>query len=537
MKTILFALVALCCQQLFSQPLQTRSVSVFKNGQAFFLKSGSLRVQDGKFLLPDPAPAALYGTLWFNSPEGTLTKVSSYPDTLREKKMESAVAIHELLRANIGKRGTFFLDKERTISGTLLEVSPTFVDERQQPYFDGNSIAVIQQIQPFERNMATVQAGQIQYASFEGKPNLQIERENMKPRHLVELSFSTKKAEQPVEMMYLSNGLQWAPQYLLELTGDKTATLTLQGEIANNAEDLVNTDLNLVVGVANFQFADRLSFLVNHLDVLIPIAYRRQADYNTFSNSLMAQTANYDADGFTDNMGGGGLPEVEGSVNEDLFFYNLKNFSLPKGGRSMQSIFQEKVEIAHVYECNLPPNEENPRAYEQEFLFTPNQQKVIHTIKTNNNTKQPWTTASIFVVNAQENDRPVSQDLLTYVPAGGKTFIKLTEAPDVKIEHAEREISRQENVKGDRRTGVSFDLLKVEGKIKVSNFKGKKIDLRLKRTITGSLKDSNVNWEKEEIMNPNSRLNKRTNVCWETSVKEKDTMEIVYSYEIYVPSF
>ncbi|MEK7256722.1 MAG: hypothetical protein AAB316_18350 [Bacteroidota bacterium] len=357
----------------------------------------------------------------------------------------------------------------------------------------------------------------------------------MKPRHLVELSFSTKKAEQPIEMMYLANGLQWAPQYLLELTGDKSATLTLQGEIANNAEDLVNTDLNLVVGVANFQYADRLSFLVNFNEVLQAIAYRRQADYNRFSNALMTQTANYDAEM---EDAGGGFPEVEGSANEDLFFYNLKNFSLPKGGRSMQSIFQEKIEIAHIYECNLPPNQEVSRAYEQEFLFTPNEQnKVFHTIKASNNTKQPWTTASIFVVNAQENDRPVSQDLLTYTPAGGKTFIKLTEAPDVKVEQAERETSRQQNAHVDKKAGVSFDLVKVEGKIKISNFKGKKIDLRLKRTITGNLKDSNVDWEKEEIVNPNSRLNKRTNVAWETSVKEKGTAEIVYSYEIYVSSY
>ena len=534
LKTILSVLAALCCQILFAQPLQTRSVSIFKNGQAFFIKSGNLRVQDSKFLLPDPAPAALYGTLWLNSTEGTLTKVSSYPDTLREKKMQSAVAIHELLRANIGMNASGVIEKEQPFFGSIVSVSPTRMDERGQPVYDEYSLVTIKDMQLKER-WFTIPARMIQYVVFANKPNLQIERENVKPRHLVELSFSTKKAEQPIEMMYLANGLQWAPQYLLELTGDKSATLTLQGEIANNAEDLVNTDLNLVVGVANFQYADRLSFLVNFNEVLQAIAYRRQADYNRFSNALMTQTANYDAEM---EDAGGGFPEVEGSANEDLFFYNLKNFSLPKGGRSMQSIFQEKIEIAHIYECNLPPNQEVSRAYEQEFLFTPNEQnKVFHTIKASNNTKQPWTTASIFVVNAQENDRPVSQDLLTYTPAGGKTFIKLTEAPDVKVEQAERETSRQQNAHVDKKAGVSFDLVKVEGKIKISNFKGKKIDLRLKRTITGNLKDSNVDWEKEEIVNPNSRLNKRTNVAWETSVKEKGTAEIVYSYEIYVSSY
>ncbi|MBK9013232.1 MAG: hypothetical protein IPM82_03625 [Saprospiraceae bacterium] len=104
----LFAISIFCFAKMSAQtqPLTTQSISIFKNGQAFYLKSGLLKPTNGKFLLPDPAPQALYGTLWFNSPEGSLTRVATYPDTLREQKTGDAVAIWDLMRNNIGKTMT-----------------------------------------------------------------------------------------------------------------------------------------------------------------------------------------------------------------------------------------------------------------------------------------------------------------------------------------------------------------------------------------------------------------------------------------------
>lgn len=531
-QIILSALAALfVCTAASAQtgsPLQTKSVSVFKNGQSFFIKSGVVTAQTGKWLLPEPAPAALYGTLWFNSPEGTLTKVSSYPDTLREKKLENAVAIHELLRANIGKNVTGILDKEQSFSGKIVEVSPAFLDEKGQPVYAESSLVTIADASLPDR-WTILPASQIRYLTqIQGKPNLQIEREKVKPRNLIELHFSNQKSGQPLDMSYLANGLNWAPQYLLELTSEKNATLTLQSEVSNNAEDLNNTELNLVVGVPNFQYATRSAYLVDFLNLMMPVT----RNYN-FSNALATQTANFDAEFLPPPPA-----DVEGNANEDLFFYTLKNFSLPKGGRSMQTIFRENIGIGHVYECQLPPNDENARFFEEDFLFTPGQNhKVFHTIQTTNKTKQPWTTASVLVMNRQGENRPVSQDLLTYTPSGGTTYIKLTEAPDVKVEHAERELSRQRQAYMDERRGFVLDLVQVEGKIKVHNYKKQPLDLRLQRTISGTLKNSSVKWEKEEIVNPLNPVNRKAKVVWEKDVKGGGTLEITYTYELYVPGF
>ncbi len=531
-KTILVLASFFCLANLFaqSQPLTTQSISVFKNGQAFYLKSGTLRPTNGKFLLPDPAPKALYGTLWFNSPEGSLNRVASYPDTLREQKTEAAVAVWDLLRNNIGKTMTGQVGEKQEVSGTLVSVSPSHKNEKGEPQYSALSLVTLQSQQG---SWTTIPAGKIQYVLFGGKPTLEVSMPKVTPRHLFELSFNNKKGEQAIDMMYLANGLNWAPEYLLELTGETAGSLSLQGEVANDAEDIVNTNLNLVVGVPNFAYANRLSYLVDFLNVITPYDLNERFNANLMSNALMAQQVAYSGDDFSPTSG----EEPEGSRNEDLYFYTLKNFSLPKGGRSMQPIFKEKIAVAHIYECQLPGNNENERFYEQDFLFTPQINKVYHTLRLENKTKQPWTTAPVLVMNAQGERRPISQDLLTYTPTGGKTFVKLTEALEVKVEQAEREIKRESSVYTDKRNGVVFDLVQVEGKVKVKNFQDKKLDLRIQRTIVGNLKRSSVDWLKEEIINPNNPRNRRTNVCWETPIKANSELEITYTYEVYVPVY
>jgi hypothetical protein len=529
---VLFACLLFCSAKLFSQtqPLTTQSISVFKNGQAFYLKSGSLKPANGKYLLPDPAPQALYGTLWFNSPEGSLTRVASYPDTLREQKTEAAVAVWDLLRNNIGKTANGFVDDKNSVTGKIVSVGPARKDAKGEPLFGPESLVTLQSQQG---GWTTIPAGQIRYVTFLEQPKLDLAQPMVKPRHLFELSFNNKKAEQPFDMMYLANGLNWAPEYLLELTGEKAGTLSLQGEVANDAEDIVNTNLNLVVGVPNFAYANRLAYLVDFLNVIMPYQLNERFNANFASNSMMAQQVAYSGDEFAP-IGG---EEPEGNRNEDLFFYTLKNFSLPKGGRSMQLIFKEKVDVAHVYECKLPGNNDNDRYFEQDYLFTPQINKVFHTLRLENKTKQPWTTAPMLVLNAQGERRPISQDLLTYTPTGGKTYVKLTEALEVKVEQAERETKRESAAWTDKRNGVVFDLVQVEGKVKVKNFQDKVLDLRIQRTIFGTLKKTSVDWLKEEVINPNNPRNRKTNVCWETPIKANSELEIVYTYEVYVPAY
>jgi hypothetical protein len=166
-----------------------------------------------------------------------------------------------------------------------------------------------------------------------------------------------------------------------------------------------------------------------------------------------------------------------------------------------------------------------------------NPNKVIHSIKINNNTKYPFTTGPALVVKQQGDTKPISQDKLNYTSIKGHSFVKLTEAPDVQITQAEKSISNKDKAKTitKGKHNYHYDLLKVEGQVVIKNYKAKDIDINVRRTIIGDLQESSIKWLKSERVTASSDLNKLTDICWETNVKAGQELKITYVYEILIP--
>lgn len=506
------------------QDFTTTSISIFKNSTAFFIKSGTIETEDGTYRITDNLPPALFGTYWINATDGELSALSSYVDTLPNARTVPANTLSEMLQANLGKKVVLHVGKDEVIEGTVesLEESPLNSGEIVTFRMDGR--------------WRTFMLSEIRRIEFFEKPTQRIERQDQKVKPVLAVSFATDKKNHDLNLMYLSNGLSWTPLYLIELSGEKRARLSLRAEVINGIEDIEDTDVHFVVGVPNFNYANRLSPLVDFglQDFAANLIEREMAP---FSNTLQSQTIGcaVEADVAAD------LPAaasgLQGAAEEDLYFYTLENMSLKKGGRGQYPVFAADLEIAHIYECNLPPNNTNKYAYRDEYLFSPNPNTVFHSIKLINNTAYPFTTGAALVVKSGKETKPISQDRLNYTPVNGNSFVKLTEAPDVHIKQAEKAIKREENVKKttqDRET-FYYDLITVAGQIEVKNYKAQKIDLNIRRPIIGDLKESSIKWLKADQINTAGDLNERTDVCWETSVAAGGDLTITYTYDVLVP--
>ncbi len=537
-KNLLFVFFSLFTCSLFAQSgkdFKTQSISIFKNSSAFFIKEGEVATKDGKYQMINDFPTALFGTMWIHSPTGNLKHLSAYPDSLSREEKWGATNFSEMIALNKGKKIKLWLKEEETPLEGMVES----VQEKQKDLAKrGIRPMALQNVITFktETEWLTFPVSAIQKLSFLEKPEQLLTKEIKEEKHVLEVDFTNNQARQKLDMMYLAGGISWSPMYLLELESETKANLTLRAELKNDVEDIENTALNFVVGVPNFRFVDRLSGLVDFLQNVATNA-GRNTNLN-FSNTFSTQSISY---GIESNGGGqaiGPSGGVEGQATEDLYFYSLKNVSLKKGGRAHYQLFEAPIEIAHIYEANLPQNTENKNYYQKEFLFSAdNQNPVIHSVKLNNETPYPWTTGSVLVVNQQDGTRPISQDQLSYTSIKGNTFVKLTNAPDVRIKHAEKEIDRV--VKAKKRLNNQnyyFDLVTIEGEVKVKNYKTKKIDLNIRRTIIGALEESNVKWLKAERVGRGGSYNKTTDVCWETSLDAGKDLVIKYQYKVYVPS-
>src|SRR5262245_5352482 len=70
------------------------------------------------------------------------------------------------------------------------------------------------------------------------------------------LKFPAAEKQQSVSLMYFRPGIRWIPTYRINLAdnGKKMAQIALQAELLNEAEDLKDVPIDIVVGVPNFRF-------------------------------------------------------------------------------------------------------------------------------------------------------------------------------------------------------------------------------------------------------------------------------------------
>lgn len=496
--------------------LQTKSVSVFKNNKAFFIKSGTVSPKGTQYQLTGEMPGALFGTLWFASPGNAIKLVSSSEQNI--EKQGTPINHYEILKANLNKKVMLYLSPTETVEGIVQAFSENY-DKESKTYFipafvtiKGNSI------------WQSVKIEDIKRIGFAENPVTTVT--SYEKKKVVTVEFAESKA-QPLSMMYLEDGLNWSPNYLLELTSENKGILTLQAQVKNDAEDIANTDVSFVVGNANFKDANKLAWLV---DFSQSVSLEYSYDNNSWANTITSKAA---ADGaVAPSTEGDG---VEGESSEDLFFYNLKNLTVPKGSRAQMELFRAEINFEHVYEANLSEmSSYNLENYVYQVYATEDvNAKTYHSLKLNNQTKYPWTAGLCFVVNTEKgSQKPISQDVLTYTPIKGDNSLKLTESPDIKVSQTEKETERKTNIR--KRGDVQYDLITVEAEIKIKNYKAKDVKMNINRLVSGELLKSNVDWKKTDKINYSNYLNKTTAVTWETNVKAGEEKVIKYSYTIVV---
>lgn len=515
MKTIsvLIILLGLLPTLSAQHPLPTRSVAIFKNGTAFVIRSGEVSPVDGRFRLgAEYLPPAKFGTVWLSSPDASITAVTTQVDTI--EKTRDAFSWVELLKSNLGKEVQLQVKDDRSVSGTLHQA--------------GHSMVVVHT----EGATEFIPTNSVTHVMVFGEAETQT-TERIAERSM-QVQFDRPRNAPTLDLMYLRDGLAWFPQYRIDLTGEKSGHLHFRAQIANDAEDITDSELNVVVGVPNFSFANMPDplFFWNDIEGFV-----NRFQPNNPNRGFMQNRADMamPAMAYDQESSGTGMPappvDLQGESMEDLYYYRIPNVTIPAGGRAMYTIFSRDLKLEHIYESRLPANGADRYAYQE--VARPMPQEVEHKLKLYNESSEPFTTGSAMVFREDDGEyRPISQDKLTYTAPGSHSYLTLTTAPDVEVRHKEEESSRQENAK--RENKVQYDLVQVAGEVIVANRKDKAIRLDVRRRITGELGTSSETWLKARQVSFSTGLNPVTEVCWELELDPGEELTIEYQYEIYV---
>lgn len=496
-----------------SSQLQPRVLIIFKNGLSWIEHRGEVALSNGWGSIP-AIPEAAFGTVSLTSDEVKVDEIRTAGGS--RDAVRGGSTLDGILAGSAGRMVTLRVG-DREVSGRLLpseQRSSADVELFQRNgWAEPHGIVLVEsggKTTAIPRNLITA-------VTFDGDAPPTGDRVRPSLRfHVAESSTSA-----PVRLSYVRPGIGWFPDYSITLDGHGRAALTMRATLVDDGEDLRDTDVFFAVGVPNFAFGQVESPLSARQSLAELFRALGQGAAEVFS--AMANSMNITSQAATSNTrrtSGFDAMTTEGTSGEsaeDFFFYSRKGITLARGERAAFPLLEASVKYSDLYTLDIPREAANE---------TPD--KVWHSIKLENPTKLPWTTAPALVI---ADGRPVAQETLQYTPANGETTLRLTVANSIVVDRHESEASRQrESV---RRFDNTWDAVTVEGTIDIRNFKDESVVLAISRDIEGeAIRATGPRVTRiaaaPRAMNPIERLE------WEIPLRAGEQKTIKYQYKVFV---
>jgi hypothetical protein len=494
-----------------------RSVAVFKNGLGFFMREGETQLRDG-WCVTEQIPPAAFGTLaiYSRNDKETVDIVGSGPGEVvefdgRDAAKDNATRRTRLEAAKFLKVQLTYKHKGKdlTAAGKLASVGPEFVVLENEAQDFAVPLEGITRLQVLELPL------RIHVAGSGDKPVV-------KPL---------------LGMAYLRQGITWIPDYTLKVLDDDTAELTLRGTLVNEAEDLIHSDVHLVVGVPHFVHTGYLAPLavgqvirsigasVGNLGMPPGIQsqimnraaiVRNDNNWNgntaqQFEQPVVERAA--DAGGGDLTRAVGNLPQLDGTAATDYTVYTKNDLTLRRGEKAILTLFVKKIKYTHIYRWSPPAAME-------------------HSLVLLNQSNSAWTTGPCLALN---DDQPLSEDLLKYTPKGGRGELPVTAAINVAHDKSEREVDRKLTAYSPQKD-VNFDLVTLEGKLKLRNYEKRQVEIVIKNPVVGKPLSADSDGALSVDSSKLRLLEREGSVHWKIRLEPGEEKTLTYRYERYVPS-
>jgi hypothetical protein len=308
--------------------------------------------------------------------------------------------------------------------------------------------------------------------------------------------FAEPGEQRELMIAYFRPGLRWIPSYRIQLpetaAPQKMAQITMQAELINEAEDMIDTPIDIVVGVPNFRFRTLPSPLV--LEQTLRNALQQAAPQlsgqfrNDLSNALFTQRAGefrHQQPADAAESAGIDLPaELTTATAQELFVYHLPQFSLRKGERAAIPVFKTEAPYRDVYTWDVQVKRSDiDTAPSGSGIGSPlvlSTNEVWRQIQLTNTGTMPWTTGAAMIM---QDGQPLAQELLTYTSPQGTCRVPVTVAVDLRGTLDTEEIDRQlQALTWDRQ---SYAKIKQRSTLGVTSFKQHPVELEIRLRFGG----------------------------------------------------
>lgn len=487
LSLLLLLLAALACAEVPAPAaalarMPVKEITVFKDGHTFVLHEGELPTDPAGQVVMDYLPMPVMGTFWPYSTEKGVKLTAVTAGQRMVQKERPVQHLRELLQANIGTEASI-TEKGVRYTATIMGV---FASDAVPQHERVILLKTADGVKP-------VLLERIEEVQFKGTPKTVQPYEEAQNLLTLKLDWNGQQpaAKAGVGMMYLQKGVRWIPSYSISLNDKGQATVKMQATLINELADLEDVTANLVVGVPSFAFKDTLDPMALQQAVARLSGYFDQDSrtLNSFSNSIMTQSARMTEVRNEANIGPNLSPELDGmEKNDDLFIYTFKHLSIKKGERMVVPVAEFTVPYRDIYTLDLPYAP--PREVFQQFNMNQqgelarllNAPKAQHKIRLTNKSAYPFTTAPALIFNG---DRLLGQGMMTYTPVGGISDLTVTTAVDIGVQKKDRELKRTPNAV--TWNGDQYSRVDVAGTVTLTNHSAQPVTLEITRQVLGNL--------------------------------------------------
>jgi len=484
--------------------IPVREITVFKDGHAFVLHSGSVPVDDGGDVTLSYLPNPVIGTFWPFSADDRASLTSVVAGRHKVLVDRTAINLRELIEANVGQEATVREadgSEVREYAATILNI-PTQSGEEQEaldPTESGEKLGVKGDVVLLrtDSGVRVVAIDRILGITFPGSYDGLLSREEFRGSLTLDLDWSGgPRQEAEVGLLYLQRGVRWIPGYKVTIDGNGRAVVNLQATLVNELADLENVTVHLVIGVPRFVFQDTPDpIALQEAAAQLSQYFRRDSQTaQAFSNALMTQ-ATMSAEGELRQVptgpapGGEASPEVVGSGEaEDLFVFTVESVTLEKGQRMVLPVSDYVMPYEDIFALNIPftPPPEVWRNFntgrQTELAQILGASRVKHKVRLTNESDHPLTTAPALVL---ADDRLLAQGLMRYAAPGADTDLEVTDAVDIRIKKKDNETGRVPNAvvwQGDQ-----YGRVDLAGTITLTSYRDEPLTVEVVRHVLGNV--------------------------------------------------
>lgn len=488
------------------QELKPARLGIFKNGTCFVKREGFVTVTEKSFYIKAPE-RVLMGTYWiFVGKDATLHSVVVKTDTFKISK--NAKSLPEFLQANIGQNITLYGNADNTelrkLAGKLLQ-------------YDVSSETI--KLETPAGKTVIVSSDEFGWLETAGTPKDVVLADNVVA--IAKVKLNKEAANALVSTISLEKGLQWYPSYLLTVINDKEARLEMKATIINGETEYLNTPVDIIIGTPEMFYKQKIDpVCIEYLsESLLGGRYDLRGENGISMGNTITQARGevYDlAD--TYNWNDNNDPGKEGSKLDDLFYYQLGVVDLEKYSRVIVPVMAANISYSEIYTAYLPLH-----STEMEGA---NSVQTYHSYLLNNNTNAPLTSGAAFVMNAA--GQPLAQSQLNYTPVKSNSELQLSKAIDVPVKNEEEETGREKsNIKYTN--GTYATKITQKGTINITNYKDKKITIRIAKRIDGVFVSADNNGKSRKIK---TRDDDETvaELYWQVEVAAGTKMQLQYTY-------